>query len=430
VTAPHDPRQPGTTWWEDEGRRIAGQLRDVSAVLVAGTNVDHTARVALGIARAESERRHVALGDLTGDAAPLYAIAGGEDAFGLSDCLRQGLPLNDIARPAPDRESLFILPAGSPPVACEEILGHERWPRLVNGFAKVGALLMLVVPANAPGIAMLAAATGGVVLVDVDGGRTWNFRVLATVVAPDPPRDVLRAPANRPRRRAALLVIATLIAIIASGWFARNSIVSIYHSAIFAKAAPSAAPAPVTPTAAMPPADTARLADPVNPADTSGTSPFAVEVMAANTVAGANSYLSDHGDDVLLFGATVTPVTVGGSTSVWYNVVVGASHVRAGADSLLASMRRAKLVRNGEGRVVKVPYALVLAENLEQSNARSIAVSWQKRGFNPYVLLQNDGSVRLFAGAFETPAQAAPLASALRAAGAAPVLAYRTGRTY
>jgi hypothetical protein len=152
--------------------------------------------------------------------------------------------------------------------------------------------------------------------------------------------------------------------------------------------------------------------------------------MAANTVAGANSYLSDHGDDVLLFGATVTPVTVGGSTSVWYNVVVGASHVRAGADSLLASMRRAKLVRNGEGRVVKVPYALVLAENLEQSNARSIAVSWQKRGFNPYVLLQNDGSVRLFAGAFETPAQAAPLASALRAAGAAPVLAYRTGRTY
>ena len=141
-------------------------MRDASAVLVVGTNAEHAARVALGIARAESDRRHVALGDLTGDAAPLYAVAGGEDAFGLSDCLRQGLPLNDIARPAPDRESLFILPAGSPPVACEEILAHERWPRLVNGFTKVGALLVLVAPPDAPGLESLAAVTGGVVLVD------------------------------------------------------------------------------------------------------------------------------------------------------------------------------------------------------------------------------------------------------------------------
>ena len=165
MTSPLDPRQTGTTWWEDEGRRIAGQLREVSAVLIVGSNAEHAARVALAIAQVESEHRHVALGDLTGEAAPLYAVAGGEDAFGLSDCLRQGLPLNDIARPAPDRDSLFILPAGSPPVACEEILAHERWPRLVNGFAKVGALLMLVVPADAPGLAALAAATGGTVLV-------------------------------------------------------------------------------------------------------------------------------------------------------------------------------------------------------------------------------------------------------------------------
>ena len=156
MTAPLHPRQAATNWWEDEGRRIAGQLRDVSAALIVGPNGDQSAHVALGIARAESERRHVALGDLTGDLAPLYAVAGGEDAFGLTDCLRQGLPLNDIARPAPDGSSLFILPAGSPPVACEEILGHERWRKLVNGFAKSGALLLLVVPLGAPGFETLA----------------------------------------------------------------------------------------------------------------------------------------------------------------------------------------------------------------------------------------------------------------------------------
>lgn len=438
MTAPHDPPQAGAAWWEDEGQRIAGQLREVSSVLVMGANSDDAARVALGIARAESERRHVALGDLSGDAAPLYAVAGGEDAFGLSDCLRQGLPLNDIARRAPDRESLFILPAGSPPVACEEIVAHERWPRLVNGFAKEGALLLLVVPLDAPGIQALLAATSGSVLVDVDASRAAGLRAISTVSTPAQVERVRRAQASRGQRRATLGIIAAIAAACTVAWFARSPILAAYRTVIARRAATraipaAAAPAPAAstaPTAAMPPADTVRLTDPVNPADTSSTAPFAVEVMAANTLAGANSFLTDNAKQTSRNGATVSPVTVGASTSVWYKVVVGASHARAGADSLLAAMRRGKLLRSGEGLVVKVPYALVLAENLEQSNAQDLHDSWQKRGFNTYLLVQSDGSVRLFAGAFETPAQAAPLASALRAAGVAPVLAFRTGRTY
>ncbi len=430
------------TWWEDEGRRIAGQLHDVSAVIITGANIEHASRVALGIARAESERRHVALGDLTGDAAPLYAIAGGEDAFGLSDCLRQGLPLNDIARPAPDRESLFILPAGSPPVACEEILGHERWPRLVMGFAKVGALLLLVVPLDAPGIDHLAAAAGGVVLVDAPSTRARNLNVLATVSAPEVPGAAAREAAKKTSRRSALTIGVTLVALAAIAWFARGSIIAIYRNATAkppaqtTPAPPAQSPAPAAATAAMPavaaaPAlDTVRLTDPVNPADTSATAAFAVEVMAANTLAGANSFLADNAKQASMNGATVSPVAVGGSASVWYKVVVGASHVRAGADELLASMQRAKLVHSGQGRVVKVPYALVLAQNIEQSSVGSAVESWRKIGFNPYVLVQSDGSLRAFAGAFETAAQAAPLASALRAAGVAPVLAFRTGRSY
>jgi hypothetical protein len=440
VTSPHDPQPSAATWWEDEGRRIAAQLHDFSAVVVTGASIEHAARVALGMARAESERRHVALGDLTGDAAPLYAVAGGEDAFGLSDCLRQGLPLNDIARPAPDRDSLFILPAGSPPIACEEILGHERWPRLVSGFAKVDALLILVVPIDAPGIDRLAAATAGVVLVDAPATRARNLKVLATVSPFAPPREAVSAPAGGNGARAALMIVGTVVALALIGWFARNSIVAIYHKAIATPPAPAAAAAPapaaVAVNAAMPAAvpatatDTVRLTDPVNPADTSATVGFAVEVMAANTLAGANSFLTDNEKETLMKGATVSPVAVGGSASVWYKVVVGASHVRGGADELLASMRREKVVRSGVGRVVKVPYALVLAQNIEQSNVRSAVESWRKSGFNPYVLVQNDGSLRVFAGAFETAAQAAPLASALRAAGVAPVLAFRTGRSY
>jgi hypothetical protein len=447
VTSPLEPGATGNTttatWWEAEGRRIAGELGDVSAVLILATNHDCAARVALGIARVVSDTRHVALGDLTGDAAPLYAVAGGEDAFGLSDCLRQGLPLNDIARPAPDRESLFILPAGSPPVACEEILGHERWPRLVSGFAKVGALLLLVAPIDAAGVNTLAAAVSGVVLVDVPALRARNFHVLATVSAPVDTLAVARAEAKRQRRTRAAVALIAILAIAGAGWAGRNRILTAYHAALAKRAAPAAvgaapgaAAAPAgTPPAGAPaapaePADTVRLIDPVNPADTSTTAQFAVEVMAANTLAGANSFLSDNAKEMSRNGATISPVGVGGSTNVWYKVVVGASHDRAGADSLLAALRRGKLVRSGEGLVVKVPYALVLAENVAQAGAEDLRKTWQQRGFSPYFLMQNDGSVRLLAGAFETAAQAASLASALRAAGVAPVLAFRTGRTY
>ncbi|MGH7653904.1 MAG: hypothetical protein ACREN6_04510 [Gemmatimonadaceae bacterium] len=430
MTAPRHPRQSATTWWEDEGRRIAGQLHEVSAALVVGPNADHSARVALGIARAESERRHVALGDLVGDLAPLYAVAGGEDAFGLSDCLRQGLPLNDIARPAPDRDSLFILPAGSPPVACEEILGHERWRKLVNGFAKTGALLLLVAAPGGPGFDALAEATGGIVLVDAQAARTRDPRVLAAVSAAPEARPTPRAPTARGSRRTMAVIggaALVAVAVVAAAWSARHRV-----RVVPAPAPRAAAPAGARTTSPVAPlrADTVRLADPVNPADTSGTTPFAVEVMAANTLAGANSYLADHARSAVLRGASVSPVIVGGSASLWYRVVVGAWHVRAGADSLLAALRHDGLVRGDEGRVVRVPYALLIADKLDKTKALSLHDAWRQRGFNSYLLVQDDGTIRLFAGAFETAAQAASLAAALRAARVAPVLAYRTGRTY
>jgi hypothetical protein len=410
----------------------------VSAAVVVGPNADHAAYVALGIARTESERRHVALGDLIGDLAPLYALAGGEDAFGLTDCLRQGLPLNDIARPAPDASSLFILPAGSPPVACEEILGHDRWRKLVNGFATSGALLLLVAPAGAPGLETLANATGGIVLVDTPAAATRDPRVLASVTAPEshsPQRD----PESRSARPAVIAAVVVLLVIGAWVWWSRThghsqaTTSDDPRSSVHGKSGAPAASAGIRDVAlapAAPHADTVRLTDPVNPADTSATAPFAVEVMAANTLAGANSYLSDHSRSAALRGATVSPVIVGGSASVWYKIVAGAWHIRAGADSLLAALRHDGSVRAGEGRVVRVPYALVIADNLDRTKAVTLHDMWLQRGFNTYTLVQNDGALRLLAGAFETPAEAASLVSALRAAGAVPVLAFRIGRMY
>ena len=75
------------------------------------------------------------------------------------------------------------------------------------------------------------------------------------------------------------------------------------------------------------------------------------------------------------------------------------------------------------------PFALLLEEVRGADVAAAIA-RWEQLGVRAYGLQQDDGSVRIFAGAFETAAQAVWLASTLRDLGADPQVAYRTGRMF
>lgn len=427
MTAP-PPVERGA--WEAEGRRVAAQLQEVAAVVVLGRNPIHAAHVAVGIALAECSRRQVVLADLVGDLEPLYALSGGEDAEGLTDCFRDGLPLNDIARRALSADSIFVLPAGTPPVAVPAVLGHERWPRLVRGFTEAGALLVLVAPLDVPDVESLVMATRGVVVVDTPPAAVRRFTVLATVDAPElpaPPGAAAAAP-RQPRRRATRVALALLFtAMAAAAWFAwwrREGNVAANRPAVIAVAAPSGAR-----PAAVAAADTIRLGDPVNASDSASAAPFAVEVVAANTVSGANSVIGLGRAAESYPAPTVAPVVLGGS-AVWYRAIVGAWPTRAGADSLLVSLRARGVVREGAGVVVRVPFALLLAGGVARDSANAVVTAWRARGVGAYGLLQDDGRVRVFAGAFETPSQAAPLAASVRDAGAVPVMAIRTGRTY
>jgi hypothetical protein len=132
---------------------------------------------------------------------------------------------------------------------------------------------------------------------------------------------------------------------------------------------------------------------------------------------------------MLLPASTIAPVRLG-SGSLWYKVIVGAWRSRDGADSLLEALRARKVVRRDAGAVVRVPYALLVAEKLDSARAKEVENSWRARGISVYALVQEDGSVRVFAGAFETAAQAAALAASFRDAGATPVVAFRTGRPF
>jgi hypothetical protein len=176
------------------------------------------------------------------------------------------------------------------------------------------------------------------------------------------------------------------------------------------------------------PADTVSVSVPVNPLDSANAAEFAVELVATNTAAGANFWVRDRG--VQLPGVTVTPVLLGTGRVRWHKVLAGAWRDRVGADSLLASLRDGGVLRAGAGLVVRAPLALLLETGVPRGVAPARTAALVVRGVPAYALLQDDGTVRLFAGAFESAAAAVPLGADLRAAGLAPQLAYRTGRTF
>ncbi|NBW65238.1 SPOR domain-containing protein [bacterium] len=179
----------------------------------------------------------------------------------------------------------------------------------------------------------------------------------------------------------------------------------------------------------VPKAVTIPLNEPAAGADSLLGAPYAVNVVAANTVAGANSVLRDGEKAILLPAVTVSPVTLGGGT-IWYQVIIGAYATRADADDMLQLLRRKGVVRTDGGVVVRLPFGLLVADGLSASEAHAVVTEWRGKEIMAYALLQADGRARVLAGAFETPAQAAPLAAQLRRAGVPATVVYRLGRVF
>jgi hypothetical protein len=130
--------------------------------------------------------------------------------------------------------------------------------------------------------------------------------------------------------------------------------------------------------------------------------------------------------------ATISLVPIGNTEAIWYKVFAGAVPDSAQAERLLRSLRRRRVVADSLGRVVRVPLALrvdsVPSQAAVLSKSREMVKTYAAKGIPAYAMMQNDGSARIYAGAFETPEQSSLSATALRVAGASPVLEYRTGR--
>lgn len=428
MSAQSGPRN--ATGWEEAGRSAAPMINNYFAVAVVSSDPIAAAEVALGMARAEAQHRRTVVGDLVGDLAPLASLVNAEDPHGISDSFLYGISLNSIGREVPGEENLVVMLGGTEPVFDEEIIANRRWERLGAGFGEVGALLLLVVQADSPGLSVLLDHLNGVVLVkDFELPTAPGALVLARV--PGPARLTVRrkpgeAEAKKPQpssKRKYLWIAAAAVIVVAAAGFAGMR--------FFAGRQPVARAETLAPRRAIvAPAETLYVAPPVNPEDASSAAAFSVEVVAANTAEAANLELRRRG--AALPAATVTPVPIGAERAMWYKLIAGAFPVRRQADSLLTALRAIKMLDDSSGSVINAPLALLIDSLPPQSGIsaelKKTIASYSTRGINVYALIQRNGGARLYSGAFERTEQAGGLMKILRASGLQPVLAYRTGQ--
>jgi hypothetical protein len=353
------------------------------------------------------------------------------------------------------------MPSGTEPVDHEGVYANDRWRRLAAGFHQVGALLVVVARPTAGGFGELCGYIGTLMPVG-----EWAFPTPPGVplIAPPPPppppqpeRLITPKPQSVKARETAsqdnssrtrnlialvLLILAFAVAVGAFWPQIKEMLPPAVRQLIARPAAlPDSSTMLVPPTkmdtmprgdsttdstardsaAAAPAASTSAL--PIeNPADSAGAARYAVYFATANTRAAA---LPDE-KATQLEALALSPVVEGSET--WFRVTVGAHASRADAEALLARLRSQKAI--GAGSIVSVPFALRLESNVTTAIAPVRLGALKARGIVAYALRQSSGNATIYTGAFESPAQATALADSLRATGVAPVLVYRTGRTF
>ena len=433
--------------WVVDGLRVGASLDAVHVVLVLGDDPRRTALAALGVARAQSSHRRVALGDLLGDAEPIQQLLNGEDLHGLSDSFVFGVSLNKIAQPVPQYGELYVLPSGAEVPAYEDIFTNARWKRLAAGFRETGALLVVAAPAHAAHVADVVGLADGAILVGEAQLADVNVdKLLGRVRAPEPNEDATPAPddvaiaTGSPAppwwRRlpvppaAAGVGLALAIALGGIGvWLAARPLASGHEpSTVVRRRNMGAAAGAVPSTLDSLHADSAGARAtliPANPGDSAAAAGYVVLLARFNTLGGVQIWLQANQRD--LPGATFSPIIVRGER--WYRALAGSYATRAEADSLLAVLRQQGQLGAGYGEVLRAPLSF-LVDSVKADAVPAMLKYFAGRGQAVYALRQADGSARLYADAFESPQEAALFIDEVRSSGIRPVLVYRIGRVY
>lgn len=409
----------------------AAAITSCSAVVIAGEDGQHAAVIAAAIARAAAALgRRVALADLAGDAEPIYALAGGSDAPGLAECFRDDRPLGEIARPVAEVPGLFVLPSGVGVAAEPAIARVDRWERLIAGFHEADGLLVLAVPPRSPALPALGQAGALLLFAGPAESAPGGIRLAGTVGA-----VVYGARAHAPGRPAgAIAGWQVSVAAVATAVVAGTAGIVWTRAAHRpdGRVAISAAPVTTQPDTGAADAipDTVTITERAATDDAAGAAPWIVQVVAATTATIANSALAEASEAPAATVSVISRQSGTNRVAWWHRASFGAWRDRRGADSALVEARRRDWMPEGEGVVVRAPFGLLLADSASAAQAAAVVEVWKAKGVVPYAMAQDDGTVRVYVGAFETVAQAVTMAALIRAAGAAPIVALRTGRPY
>lgn len=426
--------------WESAGQRAAPSLTGVSIAAVLGVDPASTAAVALGLARAQSQRRRVVLCDLFEEGSAITKLVGDGDLTGVSDVIEHGVSLGFAARHADRVGNLLVVPPGYDTPLAPAVLEHPRWRRLAAEFHDADALLLLALPANAASIRPLLDVVDGVVTVDTPSTTAAQTKVLAEVtravrrtpVTPSagalpvhPP--VVEPPPKRPHERprhnehpaawtttAIGLVAAAVLMVV--GYFAfanRRSQTSSRDSAVDTVSA--AGTAYVDERAV------------VNPLDSIRAAAFSIEASAANTTFGAFEAMRTWSSATS--AATFVPVQQNEGAAVWYRVRLGAFARASDAAAFVDSIRTRFDSTTGIGAVIRAPFAFVI-DSTRSGLARELVETYRQRGVPAYGLADSNDLVRIYVGAFESPLDAERMRGTLIAANINAALAYRVGRPY
>jgi hypothetical protein len=408
-------------------------------VIVVSDDPSDAARVALGIARAQAQHRRVAVVDLAGDTPVLEKLLPADAVHGLVDGIECGVSLGRIAYSLDPAGRLSIVPSGAGPLDHGALVRSARWRTMARALRDDGALVLYVAPAGMAGLDELQGVADGVVPVG-DARVPEAASVLARVADDDqttpeqaapsdvPPSIAVRSARRMPRRHVVWLSLAAAAVVFTVGYRLARPTTQSEHSptavveqdAAFAgglaSTSPAAGTAPAVPRIVV-----------ANPADSGVAALYAVALVAFNTEPAAQARL-EQANGQHLPAVTVSHLTFGADSARWYRVSTGAFRSRASADSLLAALRTRGILGPAAGRVVRAPFAVEMQANVALADAHAIATAYRARGIPVYALRQADGTLTLYAGAFETPAQAANLLSILHADGEQAPVVYRTGR--
>jgi hypothetical protein len=208
---------------------------------------------------------------------------------------------------------------------------------------------------------------------------------------------------------------------------AREPVVRLDSARVDSATGTGAARAAEEPTLPVPTGPLPRLAV-ANPAQADSASSYAVYIKTATSRQGAS--VDAYADPNAIPAFAIYPVLLASDGNrVWYRTTAGAYPKRVQAESLLTALRQRGVVNAASGGVVKLPYALLLEDRVPAAVVPRRILALRDKGVTAYPLSRGDGTVALYAGAFETADEAALLAQSLRGAGLSPTLVYRTGRS-